>query len=164
LEKGSEFSFVSSVQIPNATSRLSMRVWRDGITKLFSYLRAARLRLEASFLHVKSRGTRFILSGSLLMMAAAATGFARGNAQSAALTPVSSSQPSAMAAKPGDAAADGPNQDVADADIERLLQMATELKAEVEKSNQDELSISVIRKASAIEQLAHKVRTGKPGK
>lgn len=37
--------------------------------------------------------------------------------------------------------------------------MATDLKAEVDKSTKDMLSVTVVRKATAIEQLAHKVRT-----
>jgi type VI protein secretion system component VasF len=40
-----------------------------------------------------------------------------------------------------------------------LLQMATELKKAVDKSSADTLSVTVVRKASDIEQLAHKVRT-----
>ncbi|MGA2571806.1 MAG: hypothetical protein ABSF23_14925 [Terracidiphilus sp.] len=40
-----------------------------------------------------------------------------------------------------------------------LLKLATELKTEVDKSNADELSVTVVRRASEIEQLAHKVRS-----
>jgi hypothetical protein len=39
-----------------------------------------------------------------------------------------------------------------------LLKMATDLKAEVNKTTKDELSINVVRKADEIEQLARKVR------
>ena len=39
-----------------------------------------------------------------------------------------------------------------------LLQMATELKKAVDKSNADTLSVAVVRKASDIEQYAHKLR------
>jgi hypothetical protein len=41
-----------------------------------------------------------------------------------------------------------------------LLTMATDLKSAVDKTTKDTLSITVVRKAGAIEQLAHKVRTG----
>jgi len=41
----------------------------------------------------------------------------------------------------------------------QLLQLATELKAEVDKTNKDLLSIDVVRKANAIEKLAHEVVT-----
>jgi hypothetical protein len=43
-------------------------------------------------------------------------------------------------------------------DTSQLLRMATDLKAEVDKTNKDTLSLSVIRKAGAIEKLAHSVR------
>lgn len=41
-----------------------------------------------------------------------------------------------------------------------LLKMATALKIEVDKTNQDTLSVSVVRKASDIEQLARKAKSG----
>ena len=41
----------------------------------------------------------------------------------------------------------------------KLLQLATELKAAVDKSNKNELSLDVIRKADDIERLAHDVKT-----
>jgi hypothetical protein len=41
-----------------------------------------------------------------------------------------------------------------------LLKMATALKSEVDRTTKDQLSVSVVRKAGAIEQLAHKVRFG----
>jgi len=43
-------------------------------------------------------------------------------------------------------------------DSERLLKMATDLKAEVDKTNKDTLSLNVIRKAGEIEKLAHNVK------
>jgi hypothetical protein len=42
----------------------------------------------------------------------------------------------------------------------QLLRMATDLKTEVDKTNQDTLSVTVVRKAGAIEELAKKVKTG----
>ena len=39
-----------------------------------------------------------------------------------------------------------------------LLKLATDLKTEVDKTNQDTLSLTVIRKADAIEKLAHDVK------
>ena len=41
-----------------------------------------------------------------------------------------------------------------------LLKLATDLKAEVDKSTKDQLSVTVVRKASEIERLARRVRTG----
>lgn len=44
------------------------------------------------------------------------------------------------------------------ADTAKLLQLANELKAEMDKSTKDTLSLSVIKKADEVEKLAHKVR------
>jgi hypothetical protein len=43
-------------------------------------------------------------------------------------------------------------------DTEKLLELATELKQAVDKSNQDTLSLDVIRKAEQIEKLAKTVK------
>ena len=43
-------------------------------------------------------------------------------------------------------------------DTAELLTLANELKAELDKSNKDTLSLSVIKKAAQVEKLAHKVR------
>ncbi len=43
-------------------------------------------------------------------------------------------------------------------DAARLLQLATELKAEVDKTDKDTLSLNVIRKAETIEKLAKGVK------
>jgi nitric oxide reductase activation protein len=43
-------------------------------------------------------------------------------------------------------------------DTEKLLKLATDLKAEVDKTNKDTLSLGVIRKADEIEKLAHIVK------
>ena len=44
------------------------------------------------------------------------------------------------------------------ADTDKLLALATELKAQVAKSNKDTLSLDVVRKADEIEKLAHSVK------
>lgn len=44
------------------------------------------------------------------------------------------------------------------ADTEKLLALSTELKVYIEKTNRDELSLDVIRKAQEIEKLAHDVQ------
>lgn len=44
------------------------------------------------------------------------------------------------------------------ADSAKLLQLATELKAAVDRTDKDTLSLTVIRKADAIEKLAHAVK------
>ena len=43
-------------------------------------------------------------------------------------------------------------------DSAKLLRLATELKEEVDKSNKDQMSLDVIRKAEEIERLAHDVK------
>jgi hypothetical protein len=44
-------------------------------------------------------------------------------------------------------------------DAARLLKLSTELKEYVDKSNQNILSLDVIKKADEIEKLAHSVKT-----
>ncbi len=44
------------------------------------------------------------------------------------------------------------------ADTDKLLALATELKAQVGKTNKDVLSVDVIKKADEIEKLAHSVK------
>ncbi len=44
------------------------------------------------------------------------------------------------------------------ADTDHLLQLATELKAAVDKSNENLLSLDVVRKADEVEKLAKRVR------
>jgi len=43
-------------------------------------------------------------------------------------------------------------------DTDKLLQLATELKKYVDKSNENVLSVDVLKKAEEIEKLAHKVK------
>jgi hypothetical protein len=44
------------------------------------------------------------------------------------------------------------------ADSAKLFQLANELKAEMDKSTKDTLSLNVVKKANEIEKLAHKLR------
>ena len=44
------------------------------------------------------------------------------------------------------------------ADTDKLLQLSTELKMEVEKTTKNEMSVQVIQKAAEIEKLAHDVK------
>ena len=43
-------------------------------------------------------------------------------------------------------------------DVDKLLSLTNELKADLDKTNKDELSLDVIRKAQEIEKLAHDVQ------
>jgi type VI protein secretion system component VasF len=72
----------------------------------------------------------------------------------AASTPAAG-QPNKPQAAP--TAADAQKQEISNQCAD-LLQMATDLKKAVDKSSADTLSVTVVRKASDIEQLAHKVR------
>lgn len=113
-----------------------------------------KLNFSALF---KARTVRLGFLAFLLALAAAGHTWIHGNAQSP-----SSSQAS-TSAKPSEAAHQAkptPTASDPDQQISQLLQLATDLKAEVDKTNQEQLSISVVRKAAAIEQLAHKLRIG----
>ncbi|HEV2485445.1 MAG TPA: hypothetical protein VGT08_07930 [Terracidiphilus sp.] len=44
------------------------------------------------------------------------------------------------------------------ADADKLVALATDLKAQVDKSSPDKLSVDMIRKAAEIEKLAHRVK------
>lgn len=44
------------------------------------------------------------------------------------------------------------------ADAEQLFQLASDLKAAVDKSNENVLSLQVVRRAEAVEKLAHELR------
>lgn len=58
----------------------------------------------------------------------------------------------------GDATSPDPNRQFAQ-DSAKLLELATDLKAEVDKTNKDTLSLRVVRKAEELERFAHNVRT-----
>ena len=66
-----------------------------------------------------------------------------------------------LADKPVPEAASGERKNPIVEDSARLLQMARDLKAEVDKTTKDTLSLHVIRKAAEIEKLAHSVRENK---
>jgi len=77
-------------------------------------------------------------------------------------------QPAAPAAEPANAAVSPdapkpsppqtPQQKQLAEDTKKLLILANELKAEMDKSSKDTLSLKVIKKAEEVEKLAHKVR------
>jgi hypothetical protein len=81
-----------------------------------------------------------------------------------AMLPVAGQAPQAnepLADKPVPEAASGERKNPIVEDSARLLQMARDLKAEVDKTTKDTLSLHVIRKAAEIEKLAHSVRENK---
>ena len=105
--------------------------------------------------------------GALLM--AASPGLIRGHAQASfplpAISPPGPKAARAPAAdrqnqRPTGAAAEDARKLEMESQCANLLKLATDLKTEVDKSNQDMLSLAVVRKASEIERVAHKVRAG----
>ena len=50
------------------------------------------------------------------------------------------------------------NQEELTANVAKILVLTRELKAEMDKSTKDTLSLSVVKKAEEVEKLAHKVR------
>ncbi len=86
-----------------------------------------------------------------------------------AATPVPASPPTQFETRPQDQAqkemqdrmlreANKKRQEEIREETEKLFQLATELKAAVEKSNENMLSLEVVRKADEVEKLAKKVR------
>ena len=138
-----------------------------------SWHRAGRERPEGWF---RRRGVPLCLLACCAALGlAAGAGLLRGHAQSAP-TPAptnSAGAPEKVASAPapaagqqekpptGNTADEAQKQEIA-SECADLLKMATDLKSEVGKTTKDTLSITVVRKAGAIEQLAHKVRTGSP--
>jgi hypothetical protein len=116
--------------------------------------------------------------GVLIGLAAAGAGLRHAHAQAAA-RPVESSQSAASRPEsPGQGTESPPaptapqavnlsngavsaeqqrKQQVSD-ECANLLKMATDLKAAIDKTTQDQLSVAVVRKAGEIEQFARKVR------
>ena len=72
-------------------------------------------------------------------------------------TPAAPAQAAGQPTQPQAGAGDASTPDVAK-QCSDLLKMATDLKAAVDKTSAGTLSVTVVRKAGEIEQLAHKVR------
>jgi len=115
------------------------------------------------------------LSGILLLAAIALlTGAAQSGQQSPPATPAqpnllpdakqppvanAQSQPEAVKTTPqGADTITDPKKQQLNEESAQLLTLAIALKAEVDKTNKDTLSLNVIRKADEIEKLAHNVR------
>jgi hypothetical protein len=101
-----------------------------------------------------SRSVRSVLSVSLL--AGAWLCFAQQPAPSAPAQQAAEVAP-ATPANADTAKPMSPKQKQLTDDTAKLQVLANELKAEMDKSNKDTLSLSVIKKAEAVEKLAHKV-------
>jgi hypothetical protein len=75
--------------------------------------------------------------------------------QNAASPQQEAAQPAALPPRPPDSS--DPRR-LVDWECADLLKLANDLKVAVDKTTKDELSLSVVRKASEIEQMAHKLR------
>jgi hypothetical protein len=102
-------------------------------------------------------------------MVVAGAGHVRTDAQEAFPLPAidppgaqAASKPAATQAAAPQAGTTAANADASDVakQCADLLKMATELKSAVDKTSSGTLSVTVVRKAGEIEQLAHKVRIG----
>lgn len=120
--------------------------------------------------------TKMIRASGILLLAAIAllTGAAQSGQQSPPVTPSqpnllpdanqspvanAQSQPEAVKTTPqGSDALPDPKKQQLSLESAQLLTLAISLKAEVDKTNKDTLSLNVIRKADEIEKLAHSVR------
>lgn len=98
--------------------------------------------------------TAVFLFGSVLL------GVAQQSAHdSVAQPPAAPSPANAKTAKyPKPVTPQTPQQKQLTEDTAKLLTLANELKAELDKSNKNTLSLSVIKKAQEVEKLAHKVQ------
>jgi hypothetical protein len=113
-----------------------------------------------------TRQTKFCSGSSLPMLFwSAAFAFcsislavAQQPAQSSATRPGVSQTPVVAQAVPDNSKPVTPQQKQLADDTAKLLALADELKAELDNSNKDTLSLSVVRKAAEVEKLAHKVR------
>lgn len=118
---------------------------------------------------LRGRGRQLCALVCCAALAVAAADVWRGHAQSAsvpaAAAPEKTASQPAVGQQPNPPAANAPEdarkQEIT-SECADILKMATDLKAEVDKTTTDTLSVKVVRKASEIEQLAHKVRTGSP--
>jgi hypothetical protein len=103
--------------------------------------------------------------GCALLLGSLAAGYFRVHAQSSVPLPAIDlprpAHPAAAGQKSDQTAAPNtPEKREIASECSDLLKMATDLKSEVDKTNQDTLSVAVVRKAGEIEQYAHKVRLG----
>ena len=117
-------------------------------------------RILQFILGAKLQSVRIFVSRALLAFSCVAVAAAQQAAQAnASQTPTAqapSPQAKSDASKP--AAPQTPQQKQLADDTAKLLTLANELKAELDKSNKDTLSLGVIKKAEQVEKLAHKVR------
>ena len=117
-----------------------------------SRLRSLR-RLEGRMRSVRKLACLAVFAFGSISLAAA-----QQPAQGSAAQPPVAQAPSTAEATPDTSRPTTPQQKQLADDTAKLLTLANELKAELDKSSKDTLSLSVIKKAEQVEKLAHKVR------
>lgn len=133
-------------------------------------MRRVKSETKSQNYRARSRARWLYALGCIAVLAvAAATGLVRTDAQEAFPLPAID-PPGAKAGPPGaqtpagtqSAGTTAENADASEVakQCADLLKMATELKSAVDKTSSGTLSVTVVRKAGEIEQLAHKVRIG----
>lgn len=118
---------------------------------------------DSSFFRLQSRilCVRNLAYLTILIIVSAPGGIAQQQVQEAAVSqpvvqPTANAVVAANIQKP--LISQTPQQKQLADDTAKLLQLANELKAELDKSSKDTLSLSVMKKAEQVEKLAHKVR------
>lgn len=116
----------------------------------------------------RRRGQFCVATSFALIALAAGAGLLRGHAQQSFPLPAFDPPKTTAAPKPAPdqkksaapASAANAHQSGVAGECADLLKMATDLKTEIDKSTKDTLSVTVVRKAGQIEDLARKVRSG----
>lgn len=96
-------------------------------------------------------GARLLLGAAMVFLALARSG--QGVAAGKAQSQQNQAAPAAPAALARPQPAPAPSDDV-----EQLLQLAHQLKSEMNKTTKDQLSVPAVREAEAIEKLARQMR------
>jgi hypothetical protein len=113
-------------------------------------------RLEGRMRSVRNMACLAVFTFGSISRAAAQQPAQGSTAQPPAAQAPATARATAETSKP--TTAQTPQQKQLADDTAKLLTLANELKAELDKSNKDTLSLSVIKKAEQVEKLAHKVR------
>jgi hypothetical protein len=151
--------------------------FRIAPSRMMNRMRRVKSETKSHNRRARSRARWLYALGCIALLAvAAAAGLVRTDAQEAfplpaidppgaktGPTPAGAQAAAPAATTPGGAQPTGTTAENADASqvakqCADLFKMATELKSAVDKTSAGTLSITVVRKAGEIEQLAHKVR------
>ena len=93
----------------------------------------------------------------VMLLTAASVGMTRAQSTTARAVQGQGAMAAFQQAKPAEATGGERQKQLSD-ETAKLLQLATELKAAVDKSNKNQMSLEVIRKADDVEKLAHDLK------